>query len=361
MEKYIKSLKIKGYRGIKDLELKDLKDINIIVGDNNSGKTSLLESLLFFQNSSVNNILTVCSRRDVLIRSNLLYQNFIYAFPKPNKNMSIEMEANFSTNNSYRINIQGQINKTIIDGDTMKGIFFDEMPPSSDNTIDQFNGVYYFYKNEESQSKEVHLNVYNASKTRIIREKNSLIRMSYISPIDYVLKNSFNTIIRNDAYKEICIGVLKLFDDNIEDLFIQNDEFGFPVQMVKNKLLGNMPLSTYGDGIKRIVNIASGIAEAHDGILLIDEFETAIHVKNYDDIFKFIQKACQIYHVQLFVTTHSIEAVDALLKLDRDIIENKIKFITLRKDEENYVTLNRSLSGKEVKENRELFGFEVRL
>jgi AAA15 family ATPase/GTPase len=40
---HIKELNIGSYRGIKDLILEDLSDVNIILGDNNCGKTSVLE------------------------------------------------------------------------------------------------------------------------------------------------------------------------------------------------------------------------------------------------------------------------------------------------------------------------------
>ena len=38
-----------------------------------------------------------------------------------------------------------------------------------------------------------------------------------------------------------------------------------------------MPLSTYGDGIKKVIALAGRIADAQNGILLIDEIETSIH------------------------------------------------------------------------------------
>lgn len=43
MNTHIKSFNIYDFRGIKNLKLNDLKGINIITGDNNSGKTSVLE------------------------------------------------------------------------------------------------------------------------------------------------------------------------------------------------------------------------------------------------------------------------------------------------------------------------------
>lgn len=41
----IKSIKIKNYRGIKDLEIDNFKKYNFFIGDNGSKKTTLLESI----------------------------------------------------------------------------------------------------------------------------------------------------------------------------------------------------------------------------------------------------------------------------------------------------------------------------
>ena len=108
--------------------------------------------------------------------------------------------------------------------------------------------------------------------------------------------------------------------------------------------------------------MANAIIGATDGILLIDEIETAIHRKYYNDIFRFIVKACRTFNVQVFITTHSIEAIDGLLATqDYDIQskEDAITVVTLRR--ENHKTYYRVLQGREVFENREAFGFEVRL
>lgn len=43
MADFISNLYIQSFRGIRSLELEDLRSINILTGDNNSGKTSVLE------------------------------------------------------------------------------------------------------------------------------------------------------------------------------------------------------------------------------------------------------------------------------------------------------------------------------
>ena len=43
MPKHIRAVHIDSFRGIRNLHLEELAPVNIITGDNNSGKTSVLE------------------------------------------------------------------------------------------------------------------------------------------------------------------------------------------------------------------------------------------------------------------------------------------------------------------------------
>lgn len=126
-----------------------------------------------------------------------------------------------------------------------------------------------------------------------------------------------------------------------------------------------MPLSSYGDGIKKVLSIASGIARAVNGVLLIDEVETAIHSRYFEDIFRFIASACRKFGVQVFITSHSIEAIDGFLSImDYEKTteqEDPISVVTLKKDWSSSLSYARVLSGRHVYQNREQFGFEVRL
>jgi AAA15 family ATPase/GTPase len=185
----------------------------------------------------------------------------------------------------------------------------------------------------------------------------------YVAPFEHLRGNVLSQIVRNESYKNICLKALQLFDQNIENLMILRSDVGNrPVEYIKHRKLGNMPLATYGDGIKKVLVLANAIAGAAGGVLLIDEIETAIHKKYYDDIFRFVIKACKAFNVQVFITTHSLEAIDGILATsdyDAQDEEDDIKVVTLKR--ENDSTFSRVLPGREVFTNREAFGFEVRL
>ena len=109
--------------------------------------------------------------------------------------------------------------------------------------------------------------------------------------------------------------------------------------------------------------------DATDSILLIDEIETGLHKKYYDTLFPVVFALASKLNVQLFIATHSMEAIDAILKYgdyENDTDGNDpIRVITLKKVDSNEGkgsnVVARNVSGKYVYDNRKVFEFEVRL
>ncbi|NJL58201.1 ATP-binding protein [bacterium] len=75
-------------------------------------------------------------------------------------------------------------------------------------------------------------------------------------------------------------------------------------------------LPMFGDGLKRALLIALTILNITDGILLIDEIETSLHVSILSKVFTWLIEICRRRNIQLFLTTHSLEAIDAMLQPD---------------------------------------------
>ena len=118
------------------------------------------------------------------------------------------------------------------------------------------------------------------------------------------------------------VELLQLIDPDIEGFKLEaHDTTGGRNQVIEHKRFGNVPLYTYGDGMKKILVLASYVLNAKDGVLLIDEIETSLQASNLKHVFAWLLRACRRFNVQLFVTTHSLEAVSALVSCaveDRD-------------------------------------------
>ena len=87
--RHIDDFTVHRFRGLRDLKLTGLGQVNLLVGDNNSGKTSILESLFLFSNSlSQRRWLDTASMREVSsnpLRSNLSDQ-LAWLFPQSKGN-----------------------------------------------------------------------------------------------------------------------------------------------------------------------------------------------------------------------------------------------------------------------------------
>jgi hypothetical protein len=99
----------------------------------------------------------------------------------------------------------------------------------------------------------------------------------------------------------------------VEDIEIRSPQGRGAVIHLYHAGIGHVPLAVEGDGMRRALAIASAAVQARGGTLLLDEVETALHRDALAGIFRFLVETCRQLDVQLFVTTHSLEAVDAML------------------------------------------------
>ena len=72
-------------------------------------------------------------------------------------------------------------------------------------------------------------------------------------------------------------------------------------------------LSSFGDGLRRVFEIGLLLAAVRGGVLLIDEFESAIHPQLLRAFTRVVQEMAVEHNVQVFLTTHSKEALDAFI------------------------------------------------
>lgn len=366
---HIDNLKIGSFRGIKNLEISGLNDVNIIVGDNNCGKTSILETIALLRNpNSFYNILKVARMRDFSAFNAVpMYENFLTLFPKDKIHINISAQVDFW---NAEIDLIGEEKNIIIDPEEINrkrtGALYRKKDIPNDEIISFFGTLNACYGTDRVLLP-VELNPYISALeiSSHYKRATDFLEVVYLAPSAHMKNNVFGRIVKNPDYKKLCVRLIQMFDENITDLlYLKNENTFRAVEYVEHKSLGVMPLSTYGDGIKKVLSLANGIASAANGILLIDEIETSLNYKYYDDIFNFIIKTCRSFNVQVFITTHNIEAIDGILatqNYENDDEYDPISVVTLRKDSNDSDTKVRLLTGREVFKNRSKFGFEVRL
>ena len=372
---FIKSIEINQFRGIQQLTISDFSNINLIVGDNNSGKTTFLEAIqLLFAKSQLSSIKNVINQRTVLNPNNYsFYTSFIKMFNIEENKDQLEFDIYAESNKGpLRFELRG--NEKSISGEdalSLSTLSVREKAqykrPSAyiPETVKVFTGSIITQIGKKPAKNDIRCtSLDNGIPGPIVKKE-----VHYIPSFGHLRYDLLQNIVDNPEYKKLAIDILRQFDDSIADICYTKADDGTYLESIITKNGVNMPFSVYGDGIKKILYILNKLFDATDSILMIDEIETGLHKKYYDTLFPVVFALASKLNVQLFIATHSIEAIDAILRYgnyeNNNSKNDPIKVITLKKVESNSGKgsniVARNVTGKYVYDNRKVFEFEVRL
>lgn len=325
-----RDIRIESYRGLRDIVLEDLGQINVLVGENNSGKTSVLEAIQLFEDSAVPaNVLSIAKKRESPLtpmgRNRLpAFDAFLYSFSmKDESEKEIYLEAYSDKYGSCRVGIRGGIHKDLFYIEDMSvterrrhEIYCDE-----DGAIRVMEGDYIYevgaFERRDFYFNEIQLQPQAPHELRPVpMRRNRRGNIMYISPMDiYTDKILSSSLYRGMLVEEKhkLLDLMRLFDDRIIGIETAVSQ-GRPVTMIEMEGMGLAPISIFGDGLKKILTLASAVAKMRDGVLLIDEFETGIHKRALEQVARWLISATERYNVQVFLTTHSSDAIAALVE-----------------------------------------------
>lgn len=328
------TIDIKAYRGLKNITLQNLSRVNILVGENNTGKTSILEAIQLLRDPEVvDNVLSIAKKRqprNIMVQSaNLIpFDEFLYSFPVQGEQKDIVIYATDYELKKWHIELCGTIKKEIYDKEDLSESEQRryDLYCGEDGEISVISGNFlYISENLTSENsysfRETQLRPDMSMKETLDIKKENMSRVSivYISPMDVytnrVLNANFYKGMRVSE-KETLIQLLRLFDERIIGI-----EIGMlnakPTILIELENIGLMPVSLFGDGLKKILTLASAIVKTKHGIILIDEFETGIHQRALVQVADWIASAAEERDIQIFLTTHSSEAVNALVQAQK--------------------------------------------
>ncbi|MFK5975390.1 MAG: AAA family ATPase [Sulfurovum sp.] len=282
------SLFIEQYKIFKDFKIDKLNRINIFAGFNNTGKTTLLEAIYLL--TKQNNIEAYF--KYVRLKNKLPQLNIDY------------MKEYFKKD----IKISGKFNE--IDTSIHIKRFFASDIDKKDDYSASYEAISMIDGDEINNT--IHTFEVN-SLIRYVDRVELLCNSIFKSPYFYnknEMVETYSKSLKSGEIDEIITFLQKYIDSNI--MGISHD--GIDTFIVNHKIPTNSPeLTSYGEGLQRIFEIALSFANCRNGVLLIDELETAIHYSLLVDFTKFIQELAVKFNVQVFITSHSKECIDAFV------------------------------------------------
>lgn len=369
---FINRIEITQFRGIRKLDISGFSNINLIVGDNNSGKTTFLEAIqLLFAKARLGSIKNVISQRTVLNPNSSFYTSFIKMFNLQQIGERLELEIYAESNVGPLLFELHGIERIVSGEDAIRlssmtareKALYERTNKLTPETAKVFTGSIISQIGQKTAEQDIRYTSLEDRVPGFIEKK----EVHYIPSFGHLRYDLLQNIVDNPEYKKLAIDILRQFDDSIEDICYTKADDGTFLESIITKSGVIMPFSVYGDGIKKILFILNKLFDAADKIILIDEIETGLHKKYYDTLFPVIFAMARKLNVQLFIATHSIEAIDAILRYgnyeNNDGEVDPIKVITLKKIhvDNGYNVVARNVPGKYVYDNRKVFKYEVRL
>ena len=371
----INSIEINQFRGIRQLTISNFSKINLIVGDNKSGKTTFLEAVqLLFAKSQFSSVKNIIKQRTVLnVSESSFYTSFIKMFNVNQESELLDFDIYAVSNNGpIRFEMRGR-ERTISGEEALQmstmslgqKAHYKKESTVIPETAKLFSGSIISQNGKKPIEKDIHFtSLDNVSVGPVIKRE-----VQYIPSFGHLRYDLLKNFVDNPEYKKLAISILKQFDDSIVDICYTKADDGCFLESIITADGINMPFSVYGDGVKKILYILNKLFDATDSILLIDEIETGLHKKYYDRLFPVVFELAKKLNVQLFIATHSMEAIDAILSYgnyENDSNDTEpIRVITLKKvysnDDKGSNVVARNVAGKYVYDNRKAFEFEVRL
>ena len=328
----IKSIRIKNYRGIKDLEIGNFKKYNFFIGDNGSKKTTILESIgIGLSLLNFEKILGSARNRKMKIKKENVSSLFF------NSDINNTIKFILETTDNVKVETTVSIDKTL-------SMFQDF---SSSEINNDFSNYLYTIKKRIKEDK-LKTNIYVKENSQIIYKdskmdkiplsfQNFLEKYNISIEISDNLKNSSDTIFQIDRIiknrkKEELLKYLQIIDKDIKEIYINDEE----IFVEKETLKEFIPISSIGDGMVLTLDIITSLILIDDfRVILIDEIERGIYYKNYRKLSEIIIELCKNnQNIQLFITTHSKEFLEAFNEALFETEKDNFSLFSLRNKKE---------------------------
>ena len=345
----IQSLGVKNFRCFQDLELHDLKTMNVIVGDSASGKTALLEALFICGGMSPELFTRTLSWRGSgklgTFNATYLESLFKEIFFGFNDSEKVHISLTDSQRGTRWLDISYNVPADRLPLTSQSAETFGIKIPNFIGRVESgkdYNGT--FAVNEKGELKcppptEPYPMVFLTSQTSFNPEENAkrfseLSRTKKEGPILKKIRDLFPEI--NNLSVEFHCGTNMIFAD---------------VDGLPEKL----PVGSISGGLTKYLAILLAIATRPKSAVLIDEIENSFYYSKQPRFMKGIFDLCVEKETQLFVTTHSMEFLKGMLP----ILKADKHFCLLRLEKsENGSTVKKYGSDKFVSALRH--NFEIR-
>lgn len=313
---------VKNYKGLKDLKLTGLSKVNLIVGRNNVGKSSLLEALsLCYSGGAVDELLDILdySGERVVTRASSSSgekvvdngPHFLSLFNRAGfvggkapeivlNSGSCTISMGIGYQKEKRIRTDSSINhmlEYLTESEYLDGLGKDGVIAEKGLAIRSGDSFQFLPFHSEFQ-------VFSGSRKCI-----------FVRPTDFIMIPNaalYDKIAMSDKEEKL-LSALRIIEPQIRKInYLESDPGSknrVPFVVVDPKS-ERVRLTSMGDGINRILTIILSLLNCPDGgALALDEIDNGLHYTVQKQLWEMVFSLAKELDVQVFATTHSLDCL----------------------------------------------------
>lgn len=308
------SLEVVNFRAFRHLRIERLARVNLIVGKNNVGKTSVLEALWLYARRGDPGAIweQLAVREESVVQSS-----------SPGLSPSLLAIRNLF---SQRPDVVAQGSTLAIGSDAVPNQRLTiAIELQADSSLQQRGSLPYFV-----------LRV--GDKTHLFTElKHSMPDISTLPGMTHIphtiiaargLTPQYVTALWDRValtnLEEDVVAALRILSPEIERVNMLADPAVGQQRIAMARVQGSsqpVSLRSYGDGMFRLFVLAVTLVNAPQGLLLVDEIENGLHYSALPDMWRLLFAVAARLNVQVFATTHSWDCIEAFQIAAADTVE----------------------------------------
>lgn len=315
----IGSFVIKNFKNIEEMNLPRLNRVNLIVGKNGVGKSTLLEALALYVSGGERNVISsLLKGRGEFLNDRVEDMDSL----EKNKEHILTLFKDWKEDYSRKFYILvGETEKQAV---SIRQVYIEDFKDEEDTSLAQLR---LFDDEDMVQDKRNQGDVSSQGVVIESQGKMSLLRYdkSYFLPRGKVIQpivrtwefdsdrnaDIFDKIALSDDEKFV-VNALSIINDDIDRITFVSEGYRIRsrIPVVSLKSSGKkVRLSSMGDGVNRILTIILSLLNAKGSVLLIDEFETGLHYSVQKQLWNIIFMLAEKLDVQIFISTHSSDTL----------------------------------------------------
>ena len=315
----LKSLKMTGFRAFESYTLDSLSRVNLVVGRNNSGKTSVLEAVdLLVSGGSPASISESARRRDevrpvewraALRRVPSIAHLFYGHACEPGANLELR-----GSRNAGRVAVELR-SLDELDEEILADMFNERLPPEAAPAMGlavtlnaRKTPEFVFPVTEEG------LLLHDPRRRWMTRTSARFLSLTSMDPP--FLSESWNALVSDGREREV-VEDMKLLMPDIDSIHFltsgRTPNGGFVVGLRGGGT--RYPLGTFGDGMRRLLLLRLALANNVDSCVLVDEVDTGLHWTVMAGMWRLVVEVAHRSRLQLFATTHSHDCILGLASM----------------------------------------------